>query len=173
LGVWQRITTFNPYLRAQYDYERLRGICDWVKPVVYNIAAGTRFGGWFAELLHTNILRDASLEEVVNGLYKILHYDEAPLAELPARGFSPDYVRQETARMAAALNGQARLIPGIGVGVPPDPGAKAVEPQDVRAAIQGAFEGGADGVLLSRMYTEMTLENLAAAGETVRRLGKA
>jgi hypothetical protein len=173
LGVWQRITTFNPYLRAQYDYDELRGVCDWVKLIVYNIPAGTRFGGWIAELIQSTILRDASLEETVNGLYTILHYDEAPLAELPGRGFSPEYVRKETARMAEALQGQARLYPGIGVGMPPDAGGKKIEPADVRAAIRAAYAGGADGVLLSRMYTEMTMENLEAVRDVHRELGKA
>ena len=31
LGVWYRITTTNPYLRAQYDYEEFIGACDWIK----------------------------------------------------------------------------------------------------------------------------------------------
>jgi hypothetical protein len=31
-----------------------------------------------------------------------------------------------------------------------------------------AFKGGADGVILSRKYSEMKWENLAAAGKAVR-----
>jgi hypothetical protein len=36
--------------------------------------------------------------------------------------------------------------------------------------VKAAFEGGADGVLLSRKYSEMPLANLRAAGRAVRDL---
>jgi len=34
-----------------------------------------------------------------------------------------------------------------------------------------AFTGGADGVILSRKYSEMRLENLRAAGAALREMG--
>ena len=104
-------------------------------------------------------------------MYKILHLDEAPLEELPAKGFSPEYVRRETARLAQALDGEAKVYPGIGIGVP-SPGRR-IEPDDVRAAIRAAYEGGADGILLARSYADTTLRNLETAGEVLRELGKA
>ena len=63
-----------------------------------------------------------------------------------------------------------RLHPGIGIGVQDAGGTRPVSPSDVSAAIEAALEGGASGVMLSRNYSEMTLENLSAAGNTLRRL---
>ena len=171
LGLWQWITTYNPYLRAQWDYSELRGICDWVKPVLYNVPAGVRFREWFVDRFQATVLKDATVEECINGLYKILNLDEAPPEELSARGFSPEYVRRETARLAQALDGEAKVYPGIGIGLP-SPG-KPIEPEDVKAAIRAAYQGGADGVLLCRMYVELMFRNLEAAGEVLRELGKA
>ena len=36
------------------------------------------------------------------------------------------------------------------------------------AATMAAFKGGADGVILSRKYSEMWLANLSAAGKAIR-----
>jgi hypothetical protein len=38
----------------------------------------------------------------------------------------------------------------------------------VNDAVLAAFRGGADGVLLSRKYSEMRLANLKGAGDAVR-----
>ena len=171
LGIWYRITTTNPYLRAQYDYRELVGMCDWVKPILYHVPAGIRFNKWTKTLQET-ILKDVSPEEAAGGLLKLLHHDEAPLNQLPETGFSADYVRKETARMALALNGAAKIYTAIGVGMR-NPGGREICPDDVGPAIHAAYEGGADGVLLCRMYAEITLASLEAAGQALRELGKA
>ncbi|WP_156993401.1 hypothetical protein [Terriglobus sp. TAA 43] len=43
-------------------------------------------------------------------------------------------------------------------------------PEGTRKVVEAAFNGGADGVLLSRKYSEMKLANLRAAGEAIRGL---
>ncbi len=43
-------------------------------------------------------------------------------------------------------------------------------PDGVAAAIAEAHTAGADGITLARNYAEMRLENLAAAGDAVRRI---
>ena len=40
--------------------------------------------------------------------------------------------------------------------------------KDLDAATMAAFKGGADGVILSRKYSEMWLANLSAAGRAIR-----
>jgi hypothetical protein len=37
--------------------------------------------------------------------------------------------------------------------------------------VLAAFQGGADGVILSRKYSEMKLENLRAAGAALKEMG--
>lgn len=66
-----------------------------------------------------------------------------------------------------------KIYPGIDIDVPTRPNEKRTRPDDVRRSLRGAFAAGADGVVLSREYTEMWLANLSAAGETLREiLGK-
>ena len=48
--------------------------------------------------------------------------------------------------------------------------SKKTQPDDVYAAVKAAFAGGAHGVLLSRKYSEMRLDNIRAAGRAVRDL---
>jgi hypothetical protein len=169
LGIWQMIDTFNPYLRAQHDPGEYADYADWVKPVLYNVPAGHRFAN-FVDGLAQTILRDASPEEWLPVLYRVLGLDEAPFAELPQTGFSAQYVREQTARYVAALGQGAAVYPGIGVGT--EPGPRNIEPADVAAAIEAAFEGGATGLIVSRNYSEMSLAGLAAVGHTLRGLGR-
>ena len=51
-----------------------------------------------------------------------------------------------------------------------DADEKKTQPDDVYHAVKAAFEGGAHGVLLSRKYSEMRLDNIRAAGRAVREL---
>ena len=135
------------------------------------MAAGARFAKWIHEL-HCTVFKDATADAWASGLQRILQHDEAPLEALPETGFSPDYVRRETARVAAALEGEAKIYPAIGIGMA-NPGGRDIGPADVGPAIEAAYAGGADGILLCRMYAEISLESLEAAGKALRALGKA
>lgn len=190
-SIWQEINTFSPYLRAQYDYDEFRQYADWLKPIVYHVPAGVRFARYvqtfqpllfhkegetrakFIEEAQATILQDFNPQESLEVFYRLLHLDEAPLEKLPGRGFSAEYVRRETARTVEGVKGEVKVYPGIGIGVPGGPGGKETEPEDVKAAIRAAYEGGADGIILSRSYAEMRLKDLEAAGEVLRELGKA
>ena len=55
--------------------------------------------------------------------------------------------------------------------IPVPPGERDESPEDVTGAVVAAFEAGAQGVVLSRKYSEMRLDNLAGCGEALRRLG--
>ena len=80
-------------------------------------------------------------------------------------GLSADYVERETRRTVAALGGRARVYPGLDVNIPTPDHVRQCTPQDVRAGVAAALDGGADGFVLSRKYSEMTLDNLAAVGD--------
>jgi hypothetical protein len=81
-------------------------------------------------------------------------------------------VHRETKRARAALNGaKTHLWPGIDLDVPTADGHSKSKPEGVRDAVLAAFNGGADGVILSRKYSEMKLANLAGAGDAIKELG--
>ena len=81
-------------------------------------------------------------------------------------GLSADYVERETrpgpSRRSAGRPGS---IPGIDVDVPHPTMSVSARRRSVRAGVAAALDGGADGFVLSRKYSEMTLDNLAAVGD--------
>jgi hypothetical protein len=63
-----------------------------------------------------------------------------------------------------------RSPPHIDIDIPTEAKNSKCTPQSVKAAVLAAFRADAPGVLLSRKYSEMRLENLSGAGEAIRAL---
>jgi len=168
--IWHQ-NSFSPLYRAENDFAEMVHYSDYLKPVLYHNCAGPRFHR-FVHAVHKTVYADVEPGILYAFLSDVLGYDEAPLEALPTTGFSGEYVRRETARTVAATQGRVPIYPGIDIDTPTGPNEKKTRPEDVRAGIIGAFEDGASGVILSRKYSEMWLDNLAAAGATLRELGK-
>ncbi|HEV8635184.1 MAG TPA: hypothetical protein VG370_13210 [Chloroflexota bacterium] len=160
--------SFSPFYRADQDYAEMSRHADFIKVVAYNNCAGPRFHLWIQNLCRS-LFADATPAELYPLVLKLLQLEEAPYDELPGSGFSADYVRRETERAVAAVQGRCRIYPGIDVDIPTGPAACSRE--GVKAAVLAAFAGGADGVVLSRKYSEMWLDHLAGAGDALRELG--
>ena len=64
--------------------------------------------------------------------------------------------------------GAVKIWPGIDIDIPTSIGERKTEPQDVREAVQAALDAYAEGVILSRKYSEMRLSNLQAVGGVLR-----
>lgn len=152
----------------------------------------------YIEGVHSTIWHDPSADSVLNLYYNILGYKgEAPLGKLPTAGLSSDYVYRETKRAIADVQlarvplpglssdyvapptGKSvpgvpkaiQIYPGIDIDIPTGKGEKKTQPQDVRGAVKAAFNAGAPGIILSRKYSEMRLENLSGAGAALKDLG--
>jgi hypothetical protein len=164
--------SFSPWYRAEQDYADLRQYHDWLKPVIYNNCAGPRFHT-FVENLCRALFADATPAEVYPLMLKLLGLQEAPYEELPTAGFSADYVRRETARAVRGVGDAIPIYPGIDIDIPTAAEESKCTPEGVRDAVKAAFAGGARGVVLSRKYSEMRLDNLAGAGQALRELGYA
>lgn len=108
---------------------------------------------------------------MLNFHYRVLNYEERGLDEIPFTGFSADYVLRETKRARAGLEGaKTQLWPGIDVDIPTEENNSKSTPYSTRNAVIAAFHGGADGVLISRKYSEMKLGNLKAVGSAIKEL---
>jgi hypothetical protein len=160
--------TLSPFYRSEEDYAETANYADFVKPAVYNIAGGERMA-IFVDRISKTIFRDARPEDILPLYYRLMNYDEAPLAELPKAGLSAEYVARETRRVIADVDNRIAVYPGIDVGVPSR--GKQVTPEDVRDSVKAAFAAGAPGVVLCRKYSEMRLANLAGAGQGLREAG--
>ncbi len=60
------------------------------------------------------------------------------------------------------------IWPGIEIDIPTGEKEKKTTPEDVYQAVKATFDGGAHGIILSRKYSEMRLDNLRAAGRAIR-----
>jgi hypothetical protein len=120
----------------------------------------------------TSYFSDIPKQELLEFHYRVLGYGkEAELKDLPLVGFSADHVYRETKRAKEALqNSKTKLWPGIDIDIPTASGNSKCTPAGTKAVVLAAFGGEADGVILSRKYSEMKLENLRAAGAALKEL---
>ncbi|HTI70949.1 MAG TPA: hypothetical protein VMF06_13350 [Candidatus Limnocylindria bacterium] len=70
------------------------------------------------------------------------------------------------------MRGQCRILPGIDIGITTGKNSRKATPDDAYAATKAALAAGAQGIILSRKYSEMRLANPAAAGHAVREFAK-
>jgi hypothetical protein len=159
--------SFSPFYRADQDYREMRHFSDFIKVVTYDNCAGPRFHKWITNITQS-LFADATPEEVYPLMLRLLQLDEAPFDQLPTAGFSADYVRRETERAVAGAGSACAIYPGIDIDIPTGPDLAQCSREQVRDAVTAAFAGGARGVVLSRKYSEMRLDNLAGAGDALR-----
>jgi hypothetical protein len=167
--IWHNVS-FSPLHRAEIDYERMAQFSDFIKPVLYNNCAGERIRT-FIDSVCENIFGDFPKSMAMDVLYQLMDYKEAPYDRLMETGFSADYVQRETRRAVDDVrNSGVEIWPGIDIDVVV-PGTSKCTAESIKAAVTGAFNGGANGVILSRNLGEMNPDHLAGAGAALDGLG--
>lgn len=171
--IWHN-NSFNPIYRAEQDLSELTKYSDFLKMVMYHNCGGERMASYIQSVAHT-MYGDVPPQELLDFHYRVLNYGaEKNLAEIPKTGLSADYVYREAKRAREALNGtNTQLWPGIDIDIPTAPTSSKSTPDGTRDAVLQALRAGADGVLLSRKYSEMKLANLRGAGAGIRAFGLA
>jgi len=164
--VWHN-NSFSPFYRAEQDYAEFSKYSDFLKVVMYNLCGGERLAQYVRNV-NRSLFADLSPEQVLAFTYDVQQYHDQPLEKLAALGLGRDYVLRETRRAVAGVAPTVKIWPGIDIDIPTAADSKKTQPDDVYLAVKAAFEGGAHGVLLSRKYSEMRLDNLRAAGRAVR-----
>ena len=166
--IWHN-NSFNPIYRAEQDLQAIAPVSDFLKIVIYHNCGGERLASYVNSVGKT-IYGDIPGQELLDFHYRVLDYkQEKPLSEIPRSGLSAQYVLEETKRAKAGLAETKTLLwPGIDIDIPTAESSSKSSPEGTKQAVVAAFRGGADGVLLSRKYSEMRLANLAAAGRAVR-----
>jgi hypothetical protein len=166
--------SFQPFYRAGMNFHRIREYSDWVKPNVYPGASGGRSRVTWVNSLMATLFKDVRPEIALNFIMDILGYDASQMPT-PAQYLSgekmppwgPHYVQVETARAIAGFGEATAVYPGLGFDMP----GHADDPASVHACTKAVFEAGAPGILLSREYEEMEIENLKAVGAAMREMG--
>jgi hypothetical protein len=168
--IWHN-NSFNPIYRAEQDYRELSMYSDFIKPVLYNNCAGERMAS-YTDSLSANLYGDLPKQAALEFEYQVMNYREARYDTISLKGFSSDYVYRETKRALQSVQGtKTQIWPGIDIDVPTAAGHSKCTPESVKEAVLAGFRAGAQGVLLSRNYTEMNPANLTGAGDAVRGLG--
>jgi len=166
--VWHN-NTFSPFYRAEQDYADFSAYSDFLKVVMYNLCGGERLAQYIRGSCRT-LFKDVPPERVLDLTYDVQQYRAGALGDLAAAGLPADYVRSETKRAIAGAGPKMKIWPGLDVDIPTAATSKKTQPSDVYDAVKAAFDGGAHGVLLSRKYSEMRLDNIRAAGRALRDL---
>jgi hypothetical protein len=170
--IWHT-NSFAPFYRAEQDYGAFGKHSDFLKVVMYNNCGGPRMARYVRNV-NATLFADLTPEETMQLVYRVQQYpNEKPLDRIPQEGLGADYVRRETARAVAGAASGLKIWPGIDIDIPTGANEKKTQPDDVYQAVKAAFTAGAHGVILSRKYSEMRLDNLRAAGRAVRELGPA
>ena len=163
--IWHT-ASFSPFFRAEQKFAEFATYADFLKPVLYNECAGNRDAN-FLNNMHKSIFGDLPVDELYQMQNEMLGYAEKPLPDVIQEGFSSDYVFRETKRTLDDVQGKCKVYPGIGVDIPNKFGST---PERVYDATLAAFHAGSQGVIFSREYAEMHIENLAAGGRAIQKI---
>jgi hypothetical protein len=161
-------SSWDPVFRAEMSYEEVAPYSDFIKIIAYHSVLGPRIRDWYLARFQRTILGELSLEESLNLYYDIFGYNkttEPALADLARKGFTPQYVADETRHSVASANGKLKIYTGVGFDVP---GSPADNPNVIEQAVTKSFEAGASGIVVSREYEEMKVPHLQAVGKAVR-----
>jgi len=167
--IWHN-NSFNPIYRAEQDLQAIAPHSDFLKMVIYHNCGGERMATYI-DNMNSSMFGDVPKQELLDFHYRVLDYKERGLDEIPYTGLSSDYVYRETKRARDGLEGtKTQLWPGIDVDIPTEENHSKCTPFGTVGAVEAAFKGGADGVLISRKYSEMKLANLKGVGAAVQKL---
>jgi hypothetical protein len=167
--IWH-VNSFSPFYRAEQDYTEFSKYSDFLKVVMYNKCGGPRMASYIKNVNQT-LFADLSPEQALQLNYTLLGYEnEKSFDRIIQEGLTADYVAQEVKRALASIDAHVKIWPGIDIDIPTGEGEKKTQPEDVYQSVKAAFGAGAHGVILSRKYSEMKLDNLRAAGRAIREL---
>lgn len=167
LHVWHH-RALSVFERAGYDYERMRRVCDWIKPKMDPVCGGFRLAQ-SVKRYHQALAYDVPIEKFYDLWMTLLGFTNEPSFDtLPSEGMSMDYLARDVAWSVAGVHDEIPIYPGIGLDMPTP--YCTTEPENVKRELRVIHQAGARGVVLSRSLGEMRLCNLKAAGEAVREI---
>ncbi len=167
-------SSWDFFYRSAISYDQMAKNADFIKPIVYHEPIGPRLRWWVLEPMKEHLLNELSLEQSLQLFYAMFGHDASKqprLKDLDRVGLGAEYVYRETLRCKQAVGDRAKVYAGIGIDVPwYVPGGmepRPSNPEQLSTAVIRAFDAGADGVLASREYAEMSMPSLEAFGRGV------
>ena len=163
--------TWDIFMRASWDYQRMGSYSDWLSVAVYFDSMGRRSLGHFQRNYENILFGDASQELAYSMYLSMLGYDPGKQPTLAQHlkedtSFSSDYIFQECQRAVQNVNGQAKVYARPGFDMPGYD--SQVTPDQVYEAATKALEAGVDGLWCGREWDELKPENAQAFGNAVK-----
>jgi hypothetical protein len=158
----------NPIYRAEQNWQEMSTYSDFLKVTMYESVIGARMSRYISNAASV-WYGDLNEEQMLELEYTIMGYQQPKFAELETKGFSNDYIVNETARIRQHLKGTlTKIWSGIDVDLPSVNNIRNLGAEGLKNSIKAAFKGGADGIILSRKYSEMNLSTLVGAGQAIK-----
>lgn len=170
IGLWQVSDTFSLWMRSLYDYAEFTPWADFMKPILYNVPGGSRYKAQLDKWYKT-LFRDIESVQILAQVHMaMIGQQEAPYDRLAAEGFTPAYITNNVRRIIKKTGGQVPVFPGLPSGVK-DVGYLQATPEDIIKDVKAVYEGGGQGVILSRNYSEADKDVMRACKRGVEELG--
>jgi hypothetical protein len=184
--------SLSPFYRAGVRYDRMVPYSDFLKVVVYHTAAGPRFVSWIRNIRQA-LLADFGEDEAIRLISAMMQLDEPDVETILTSGFSTRYVAREIDRAVRTVAGGCDIYAGVDIDIPlgagsitltdderaakastglvetaaAGPGFAVSSRESVAGSVTAALDAGAQGVVLSRKYAEMTLDHLGGARDAI------
>ena len=166
LGRFVSLDLFSPTLAplVGQDYHRLKGCCDWAKPMTYRLAQGP--AGLRLEI-----------PALIEGVAQRFGLDEEQVVEWSARhaGFDQDMLRQTRekavpftfmqAEIEAAVRAMTPIPVYFGLEIVRQPGVIDVSPADVVGMIEAGRAANAAGLVISWDLLHAPMDGIRALAE--------
>jgi hypothetical protein len=166
--VWHN-ASFSPFYRAEIDFADMAKNADFIKPVVYNSCGGERMTSFINSVGQT-VFGDVPRADLLQLMYGMLNYKEAPYDKLNAAGFSTDYITREIKRALGDTAGtNVPIYAGLDIDIPGSPAPYTAD--SVKQSVMAAFNAGANGVIFARNWGEMNPDHVAGVGSALREMG--
>ena len=179
LHIWHNFT-LSPLYRAEQDLAEMARCADFYKVALYHNCGGPRMATYIDSVSET-IYGDVPPAELLPFHYRVLGYSGVPYDRLRQGPIGSEYVYLESKRsVEAASPSGVPVWTGVDVDIPIQSEDLNKEKSStvgkstrstVRESVRQAFRGGAQGVVISRKYSEMRLDSLSGVGDAVKELG--
>ena len=165
--------------RACLPYAEMAQDADFLKLILYTDILGPRLREHYLDRLQQTVFSDLSLEHSLAVFYSVFGHDAAKsptLTQLEKDGFGAEYVFRETKRCVDGVQSRASTYAGIGLDIPSGKGwgdRKWIsDPAEIEASVAAAFRAGAQGIVASREYEEISVPSLRVVGQAARAASK-
>ena len=163
-------TSMDLVARSAMSYAEMAPWSDYLKVVVYHAVTGPRIRTWVGNV-QRSVLGELTLDEALGASLRPVRVRQDPDADVERRGETRHVAGLRRARNATECGERGREDADLSGNRLQRAGASD-DADTIYEVVKAAYAAGANGVVASREYEEMTVPNLTAFGRAVREVVK-